>query len=1318
MTLDSVSCSDNVVLRSGGCVFGYVATISVRNSTFARNHGGADVAFTAPRPIGGAIGLYTTGGLTIVDSEFRENGLTVYGGAIGAFGGAFISVNNSRFYSNVVNSRGGAIFIDSGPMSVYDSWFESNRATSDGPLAGRGSAIAAASPTEVIPGIETNIVNCTFFKNAHVINYARLEQLAAVSISRRGAWVSQCSFLNNTGLLNSGIYLFAISPVVDSCVFIGNRGQQGAAAYAEGVDTLSVATAVFRHCLFLENYLDPYLANVGAVGAALITQDAAYFEIQNCTFLRNIGVSPGVPNFSRGVAFGLFKSPQEATVNITGSLFQENTFTNTNLSAGFVVSLQHYWPTNAKVYVSDTKFIRNALLVPRAPYLSDSSCGTFFSFVPANALPGDYNPTLEITDSLFEENSARSGAGFCVNDHHLKLARTKFIRNSNAAFVGTVAIITGIVSSDAVTDYRMNVEIEDCQWVNNTCQDDPLAPKSSTTDLAIACRSNEDRDYLLTMKGPSVFTPSPPGLNRRFDSNIQVSRGVMRLTPASGGSAGDVVDLPSIVTAANVTLDFRQTSTTVRKGVMWFDDPDPSTAPTTVLVGAYDTTFTEDSSLSHVVVVGANQGKFIVEGTPEFIGENQTRILQDVIFVNKGFLTHYNATVELRNAVIVNSPNASYLLPLWPNPTTIASPVSSPKGAFQNFGNLTVSILQLDRVDLTLHNATGSLNYALSNYWEPVGIKLWNGSTITLGGNLTIDSSPMRKYTEPPRGKIFPFVDSTTTGNSIAGAVERVLFQGGYTYSLQTVWSPSNFTLAVNGFAPLAAQLSDGGASVSVSFPRAMNVASVACADLLSASTISALHPSARCTWSDASTLVIRSSRFPRTLSFLPGRVVDVLDAQFTFNQLLDVQVTFPATPLAPSVILSGPSAVPLCSDITIDARGTSPFGNPAAATYHWDMIGNSDLTTLLLFVRASGGPVLSMAASLLASGERNFTFCLNVSNSFAQSSSDCVSVSRQAKVVPLVSIEGPTERSPAAIDSLSINGRVDVPSCIASPAAVQRQWVRILGPPPRKPPVGLDQFTLFFPSDSLDASATYIYEFRAWITADAVASQTVTIRPRPSNIIIVSAGAAGLVPQAANLNMSIAVLDPNQGFSRLGGMTATWELLNCPGRASDGQISAAALAASFLTRSENIKLINRPDTFQVNTTSYNTTTSVLCRDATKSTRIAQGTGSFYMLNGTEAPLGEFLFGVTAYAPDNRTASAIISLTVSGAPSYSLVQFQSSQLAQRKVLPQEKLTLSALVDGAGALPAGSVIHWRDERAVPGILDPRSTICSSLAPKPP
>lgn len=122
---------ENASLDMGGAIFSQGGAVEIHDTIFVGNHATS----------GGAISILG-GGLTVSASEFSENAAAEHGGAVYNAGGD-VAIADSDFSDNRAALYGGAIDnIADGAMSISDSRFAGNTATTGGAIGNWQSGLS------------------------------------------------------------------------------------------------------------------------------------------------------------------------------------------------------------------------------------------------------------------------------------------------------------------------------------------------------------------------------------------------------------------------------------------------------------------------------------------------------------------------------------------------------------------------------------------------------------------------------------------------------------------------------------------------------------------------------------------------------------------------------------------------------------------------------------------------------------------------------------------------------------------------------------------------------------------------------------------------------------------------------------------------------------------------------------------------------------------------------------------------------------------------------------------------------------------------
>jgi predicted outer membrane repeat protein len=194
--VDSTFTGNSSDYAAGGAVYGYYSGLDIQGSTFINN--------SAVTSNGGAVySQYAAGNgaeLKIQGSSFVSNGAQYYGGAVASFYNAVI-IEDSTFTANDTDSNGmgGAVF-----------------SSHSGPYQYTGT-----------PGVRRNL----FSGNNAGYGGAFYSEYAAGSVGAE-RWSNNIFQENTARIGGAGVWVSAVSPLVDNNTFVGNSANQTAGSIA------------------------------------------------------------------------------------------------------------------------------------------------------------------------------------------------------------------------------------------------------------------------------------------------------------------------------------------------------------------------------------------------------------------------------------------------------------------------------------------------------------------------------------------------------------------------------------------------------------------------------------------------------------------------------------------------------------------------------------------------------------------------------------------------------------------------------------------------------------------------------------------------------------------------------------------------------------------------------------------------------------------------------------------------------------------------------------------------------------------------------
>ncbi len=469
----------------GGGMYNNNVSPAIRNCTFLRN------MVSGPTVIGGGAMYNYYASPEISNCKFLANSGPMYmpnfnkgnGGAI--YNDHSLSeIRDCIFSGNaLINdgfpiASGGAIYNDSSNISMINCNFLAD-------TAGSGGAIYNYHSTYLVD-------NGTFTDNATRGGGLRWGSGGAIFNEQSTGIIKNCSFTNNiankatvgSALTGKGGAIFNLvsSTTIDSCSFTGNTiGYAGWTQLNSGGGAIyndSVTAFTIRHSTFSGNKVD----GSDAGGGAISNFKGKNILIENCTFTGNISGSglgggaicnqvcnPNISNcvFTRNLAdngAGIFN--RYAYPVIANDSFIENTAVN-----GSGGGIYNIGGLDTAINISGCAFIR------------DSSYVTFSTGGGAGAGIFNYNVNTNITNCLFEANSASSGAGISNGYGKSVIHNCTFANNKVSAFGA------GILNSSCTID------VSNCQFLNNQSYSDGAAIYTSNTYASLAFSTIRDNQF-------------------------------------------------------------------------------------------------------------------------------------------------------------------------------------------------------------------------------------------------------------------------------------------------------------------------------------------------------------------------------------------------------------------------------------------------------------------------------------------------------------------------------------------------------------------------------------------------------------------------------------------------------------------------------------------------------------------------------------------------------------------------------------------------------------------------------------------------------
>ena len=302
--------------------------VTIQNMTLQNGAARGTAIAVAPAPCsqgtkldGGGGAIYIRDGkLHVLNTIFKNNegaaeGPDVAGGAIYALGSLGTTIVGSTFLSNHA-ANGGAVGSLFGDLSIYNSEFDSNRATGSGAnyinsschVHGGESGNGGNGGAVAIDGSENHAVTVcgsTFTSNAGGTGALGGAIFRTPDGAIQTTTIDRSAFTANTATKGGALYFHNSNLVMKASTLSGNTARSGGGALFADSTTLT-----FTNDTFVDN-----VADKGLGGAIYLSGHGG--SLQNVTFSGNQS-SGGSGYFAAAIGGG-------TALNVTNSLFSENT---------------------------------------------------------------------------------------------------------------------------------------------------------------------------------------------------------------------------------------------------------------------------------------------------------------------------------------------------------------------------------------------------------------------------------------------------------------------------------------------------------------------------------------------------------------------------------------------------------------------------------------------------------------------------------------------------------------------------------------------------------------------------------------------------------------------------------------------------------------------------------------------------------------------------------------------------------------------------------------------------------------------------------
>ncbi|MCC6970085.1 MAG: hypothetical protein IT434_07655 [Phycisphaerales bacterium] len=390
----------------------------------------------------GAEGINGTGMVTVNDCVFDRNTAAQY------TGGARMAWSKSTFTGTTFTGNSapvvGGLALDgdsSSPGSVSFCTFENNSATADwgtgGGLNINGNALTVNVADSTFRG---NSANGEFFNGGAGI---------CVWFDNEIVTISRCLFENNSMPRGNGAGVF-VGPngtnIIEDCTFQGNSAFDGSAVYDFG------GPMILRRSIAQGNTC------VGGTGTVVVHREWDYFP--NATIADCI-IRGNTASYDAGLHVG----PSMASAAVSGTLFENNTSTNSDWGSGGA-TIRY----GATASFSGCSFVGNQGGSAGGAWISDGATATVLNCVfDQNTSPHDvgglafhHGATGLVEDCQITSNTGVATGGLSLGARGLVVRRTQITGNFSGQSAGGIRLSWGD-SNDPQT-----YVFEDCDVSANT----------------------------------------------------------------------------------------------------------------------------------------------------------------------------------------------------------------------------------------------------------------------------------------------------------------------------------------------------------------------------------------------------------------------------------------------------------------------------------------------------------------------------------------------------------------------------------------------------------------------------------------------------------------------------------------------------------------------------------------------------------------------------------------------------------------------------------------------------------------------------------
>ncbi len=356
---------------------------------------------------GGALRALDSGTTNISGTTFTENTAGNFGGGISSNLND-ITIDTSTFTNN--NARIGGAISNNQNLNISDTSFSTNSATSNGgALYGGAASLLTISNNSAFTGN-------TAFQGGAIY-------------SSKDVGVIGSTFTNNSANQGGGAIYVGTTLTALNTMFTSNQSVLGGAIYSSIANaTINIGISEINGISTYGFYNNTATQNGGAIylsgGTSSATIKNVIFNGNTTTVQNSSGIIGG------GAIYGNFGT----TITVTDSIFQNNSsnsFGGAILSRNSLNILDSLFENNSTTYNGGAvRVTAGEALISKTTFQDNQAVGQSNSGGWGGAISTDGNVTMNIVNSLFQNNYAHKNGGALTTSLTMSIINTAFINNT------------------------------------------------------------------------------------------------------------------------------------------------------------------------------------------------------------------------------------------------------------------------------------------------------------------------------------------------------------------------------------------------------------------------------------------------------------------------------------------------------------------------------------------------------------------------------------------------------------------------------------------------------------------------------------------------------------------------------------------------------------------------------------------------------------------------------------------------------------------------------------------------------------------------